>query len=222
MFRLIASAVACVALAGGCASTGTANVEAGYRPGAAGVLVISTTASGAIPGTLWYQIVRAHAVTQTVASIPVNDRAYGLDWEPGDSEVPNGGTGRVAVIELTPGEYELRRWVMGGGARGASFSSRRPFGYRFLIQAGKVTYVGNVHTDLQRTANSDIVPYRMSVHDRRERDLAVLRRKHPGVAAAPIVFAGAAGGRREETVAERTGDPVRTDIDDLQNLLPAR
>lgn len=222
MLRLIGSVVACAIVAGGCASGGTANVDAGHRPGAGGVLVVSATASGPIPGTLWYQIVRAHAVTENVASIPVNDRAFGLDWEPGDSAVPNGGTGRVAVIELSPGEYELRRWVMGGGARGGSFSSRRPFGYRFLIEPGKVTYVGNVHVDLQRTADSDTMPYRMAVHDERQRDLAIFRRKHPGLATAPIVFAGAAGSRAEDTTPRRSGDPVRTRIDDLQNLLPAR
>jgi hypothetical protein len=223
LFRLIASLVSCAILAAGCASGGTANVDAAHRPTASGVLVVSATASGPMPGTLWYQIVRAHAVTQNVASIAVNDRAQGLDWEPGDPEVPNGGTGRVAVIELAPGEYELRRWVMNGGARGGAFSSRRPFGYRFVIEPGKVTYVGNVHVDLQRTANVDTVPYRMSVNDQRERDLAIVRRKHPAVAGSPIVFAGAAQGRRDDIFEEeRGGDPVRTSIDDLNSLLPRK
>lgn len=217
MLRVIASVAACL-LASSCASLGTANVDPGYRPGAAGVLVASVSASGFTPGKLWYQVVRARAVTETVASIPVNDPAHGLDWQSGDAEVPNGGIGRIAVIELSPGEYELRRWVMGRSTHG-SFSSRRPFGYRFVIEAGKVTYVGSVHVDLQRTADADTLPYRISLDDRRERDLAIVRRKYPGLGTTPVSFADGVA-PRGQIDPEPAQSPVRTPIDDLHNLLP--
>jgi hypothetical protein len=219
LLRLIVSAIAGCLLASGCASVGTANVEPAYRPSTSGLLVVSVTASGYNPGTLWYQIVRSGAVAHTVASIPVNDRAYGLDWEAGDPAVPNSGAGRVAVIELGPGEYEMRRWVINVANR-AAFISTKPFGFRFEIEAGKATYLGNVHVDIQRTADPDTLPFAVALEDRRDRDLAILHRKYPGVRKDQLIFGGP--GRLRETAAERPVGLGPTRLDDLQNLLPGK
>jgi hypothetical protein len=178
------------------------------------------TASGYNPGTLWVQVVRASAATDTVASIPVNDPAYGLDWQVGDPAVTNAGEGRVAVVELAPGDYELRRWVINVGNR-AAYSSRRPLGYRFNIVAGKATYLGNVHVDIQRSA-AESLPFATTLEDRRERDLPIVQRKYSGVRAEHMVFAGESAERERAspTAARREAGPTR--IDDLQGLLPGK
>jgi hypothetical protein len=204
---------------GGCGSLGTANVDPGYRPGANGLLVASVTASGYTPGTLWYQVVLAGAPAQTVASIPVNDESYGLDWRNGDAAVPNGGSGRVAVVELPPGDYEMRRWVINVSNQ-AAFGSTRPFGYRFTIAPGKATYLGNVHVDIQRSASSRTLPFSVSLEDSRERDLPIFHRKYSGVRSGEVSFAQQ--GEPREPQVQRPIERTPTRMDDLQGLLPAR
>ncbi len=207
-------------LIGGCASVGTSNVDPAYRPGANGLLVASVTTSGYNPGTLWVQVVRASAATETVASIPVNDPAYGLDWRVGDPAVTNGGEGRIAVVELAPGEYELRRWVINVDNR-AAYSSRRALGYRFNIVAGKASYVGNLHVDIQRSA-AESLPFATTLEDKRERDLPIVQGRYSGVRAEHMVFAGeSAQEERPAPTAARRG-PAATRIDDLQGLLPGK
>jgi hypothetical protein len=204
-------------LIAGCAAIGTPNVDRDYRPGANGLLVVSLTASGYNPGTLWFQVVRAGSTTQAVASIPVNDEAYGLDWLPGDLATENGGSGRVAVVELAPGEYELRRWVINVSNQ-AAFSSTRAFGYRFTIVPGKATYLGSVHVDIQRGASPARLPFEISLQDRRERDLPIVHRKYSAVRPDQVLFPEAA----REPVAERPVERAPTRLDDLQGLLPGR
>ena len=199
---------------------GTSNVDPAYRPGANGLLVASLTASGYNPGTLWVQVVRASASTETVASIPVNDPAYGLDWQAGDPAVTNGGAGRVAVVELAPGEYELRRWVINIG-NSAAYSSRRPLAYRFNIVAGKATYVGNLHVDVQRSA-AESLPLATTLEDRRERDLPIVRRKYSGVRAEHMLFAGESAERERASPTATRRERAPTRIDDLQGLLPGK
>lgn len=206
-----------LAMLAGCASLGTANVDPSYRPGANGLLVASVTASGYNPGTLWYQVVRTNAVTRTVASIPVNDEAYGMDWRAGDPSVPQAGAGRLAVLELAPGEYELRRWVINVGNQ-AAYSSTRPMGYRFAVEPGKATYLGNVHVDIQRSASAGSGPYAATLEDQRARDLPILYRKFPGVSAQQVLFAKQ--GAAPEPLGRRPAGPGSTRMDDLQGLLP--
>jgi hypothetical protein len=211
LLRFLASIVG-VAAIGACASIGTANVDSGWRPGANGLLVASVTSSGYNPGTLWFQVVRSHAPTEVVASIPVNDSAYGADWLAGDPAVLKGGSGRLAVIELAPGDYEMRRWVINVSNR-AAYTSTRSFGYRFTISPGKATYLGNVHVDIQRGPTSAL-PFAVSLEDRRERDLPIFHRKYSAVRAEDVRFPGEPVARDRE----RPSGPTR--LDDLQGLLP--
>jgi hypothetical protein len=204
----------------GCGSIGTANVDPSYQPGANGLLVASLTRSGYDPGTLWIQVVSAGEVAQTVASIPVNDPSYGLDW--GASDPGGVGTvGRVAVVELNPGEYELRRWVVNTPNRQA-FTSVRPLGYRFTIEAGKATYVGNLHLDLQRSASEHRIPFAARLEDQRDRDLAILHRKYRGIRPGQVVFAVKGARNAPLAGSPRTAEPAPTRLDDLQQLLPSR
>lgn len=217
MVRSALVTVTATILLAACGSIGTANVAPGYTPGPNGLLLVSLSASGYLPGTLWMQVVPASDVARVAASIPVNDAAYGIDWPAGDPAVANGGLGRLAAIELSPGEYELRRWVINVG-NSEAYTSRRPLGYRFRIEAGKATYLGGVHLDIQRSAARSL-PAQVRLEDRRERDLALLRQRYPGVRDAQLVFAADAG-RREAPETRRSSLPAR--MDDLKGLLPSQ
>ena len=210
-----------VALLAGCAGSGVANIEGSHRPAEGnGVLVVSVTASGYLPGSLWYQVVRSSNISAKPVSIPVNDDSFGVDWRSGSSEVKNGGTGRLAVIELPQGDYELRRWVINSGNR-AAYISRKPFGYRFTIQPGKTTYIGNVHVDIQHSASSSL-PYAISLEDKRERDLLLLRRKYSGIRQDSVTVAIADEAAAEQRTQDRPGARSTRRIDDLKDLLPGK
>jgi hypothetical protein len=200
-----------------CAPLGTTNVDPGYRPGAKGVLVTSVTASGYNPGTLLYQVVRSDAPTQTVATIPLNDEAQGLDWKLGDPQVRHSGYGRLAVMELPPGDYEFRRTFIHVSAE-ESYASKGAVGYRFTILPGKATYLGNVHVDIERVSVSRMQPA-YTLTDRRSRDLPILHRKYAALTPELVIFPDEL--EREAVLQRRQGDGP-TKLEDLQRLLPRK
>ena len=205
------------ALLAGCVTTGTRNVDAGYRPTDKGLLVASVTASGYNPGTLSYQLVRAVSPNETVATIPVNDEAFGLDWRLGDPAVQNGGQGRLAVIELAPGDYELRHAFVQVSAQ-ETYTSARRFGYRFTIAPGKATYLGNVHVDMERSPAGRLLSSTTLV-DRRRRDLALLHDKYSGVKPEQVTFPDDV---EHAAVLKRSADSAPAKLEDLDRLLPRK
>jgi hypothetical protein len=187
LVRNAALALAGAFLMSGCAATGTANVDPGYRPERNGVLVASVTASGYLPGALLLHVVRRDAPSFHVASIPVNDSAFGIDWPDGDPAVRNGSRGRLAVIELPPGEYQLRGLAINRPSA-PPYEAKNAPGYDFSIAAGKATYLGGVHVDVQPSAALRKLPLATSLEDRRERDLPLLHRRYPGVLPAAVIL----------------------------------
>src|SRR5690349_18327039 len=70
--------------------------------------------------------------------------------------------GRIAVVEIEPGTYEFFRWE----GRSGNFllnSGVKPLAIRFTVEAGKVTYLGDVHMFWENPA------YRVGVYDMRDR-----------------------------------------------------
>lgn len=217
MVRNVILAVAAAVLAAGCMS-GARNADPGYRPGSNGLLVASLTASGhSPPGRLSYLVVRAEQPAQTVAAIPLNDEALALDWQLGDYAVHNNGYGRLAVVELPPGHYELRRGFIYVSAQEA-YASARVLGYRFEILPGKATYLGNVHVDIEISAARRIHAD-TSLRDRRSRDLPLLHRKYAGVRPEHLVFPGEVD---REKLLQRTADEAPLKLEDLERLLPQK
>jgi hypothetical protein len=208
-------AVAAALLAAGCAAVVTSNVPPSYRPGDNGLLVVSLSASGYSPGTLWLQVAPAAALQQTAALIPVNDPAHGLDWIRSDA-VPPGAVGRLAVLELAPGAYQLRDWIIRIGSR-QTLTSVRPLGYRFAIEPGKATYLGSLHVDLKSTVTVSAVAFEVQLEDRRGRDLPLLHARYPGVRAEQVVVALPASEPMARVPEEAQG---LTRIEDLRDLLP--
>jgi hypothetical protein len=200
-----------------CAPLGTGNVDPAYRLGANGVLVASVTASGYNPGTLLYQVVRTNAPTHTVVTIPVNDEAQGLDWQLGDPLVRYSGYGRLAVVELPPGEYEFRRAFIHVSAE-ESYASNRAVGYRFTILPGRATYLGNVHVDIERVSASRMLPA-YTLTDQRSRDLPVLYRKYAAFKPDSVIFPDEL---ERDAALKRRQDDGPTKLEDLHRLLPRK
>ena len=217
MLRLITIALVCGALLGGCAGTAAPKVDPAYRLTSKGLLVASVTVSGYNPGTFSHQVVRAASPTETVVTIPINDEANALDWRLGDPAVRDGGYGRLAVVELDPGDYELRRGIIRVSAQEAYVSSHA-FGYRFTIVPGKATYLGNVHVHIELSADRQIRSSEVLL-DRRSRDLPILYRGYSGVQQAQVIFPEDI---RREALLRRSADESPTKLEDLQGLLPRK
>ena len=79
-------------------------------------------------------------------------------------------TGRVLVLHLPPGEYELRDWSlsMADKAGNARLSAPAGSAYRFTVAGGEQRYVGNVHLSVKPDSR-----FSQSVLDARERDLSM-------------------------------------------------
>lgn len=191
---------------------GTPNADRGVdlSKKTGGLAVVSVSVSGYLPGTHWYQIVDLKNAQQPPVSIATNAESFGLDWNPGQAG-ERSFIGRLAVVELAPGEYEIRRWVMRVG-NAAMYASRRPLGYRFSIAAGDVVYLGNVHTDIQQSASASTLPYASSITDRQARDLPLLQQKYPAIKSGTVKVS-------ISTAGESRDSGPRT-MDGLRDLLP--
>lgn len=209
--------ICALALLLGACAIATTNVDPNYRPRDKGVLVASLTASGYNPGTLLYQVVRSNAPTQLVATIPVNDEAQELDWKLGDPQVRFGGYGRLAVVELPPGDYEFRRGFIQVSAQ-ETYSSKAAVGYRFTIVPGKATYLGNVHVDIERISAERLAPA-YTLADLRSRDLPILYRKYASFKPDVMLFPDEV--EREAALKGRQ-DAGPTKLEDLERLLPRK
>ena len=207
MLRIIALTI----LLAGCQTVGVPNADTNIdlSQRASGLAVISITVSGFQTGTFWYQIANLGNVQAPPVSLASNADSFGLDWNPGQAA---GRTfkGRLAVVELPPGNFEIRRWVMLNGNAG-TYTSRQPMQYRFTVGRGEVVYVGNVHTDIQQSASTTTLPYSTKISDEQARDLPLLFQKYPGIKRAMIRVAVPQG-----TESRGTGGT----IDGLRDLLP--
>ena len=96
---------------------------------------------------------------------PMRDADLGLD-------------GSLFAVELAPGRYAMRHWNVRTGYtdRGSSV----PFEVPFVIEGGKASYLGNVHWPKN---------WRITLSDRAERDLPLLKRRYATLAQAPLAFA---------------------------------
>ena len=198
----------------GCAAT--PDLPAGYTPNEArqeGVAIVSLTLGGkplnrmesfiyrlrAVPPrdtahaavTHYYDSPRQHARSIWASD---QDRPFtraivvkGLDnSEPLDIRASGEPAGRVAILRLTPGEYEIHTWRLREPVTGgtAEYAPPRDFSYRFNIKAGEAVYLGRL--DLRFDGHNI---QRLALEDRRAEDIALVGRKHPALSADKIVSA---------------------------------
>src|SRR5689334_4335694 len=93
-----------------------------------------------------------------------------VTWPPpsGVAVPANRLAGRIAVVELNPGTYDLCRWE--GRTIGYLLNSGvKPLRVRFTIEPNKVTYIGDVHMFWENPT------YRVGVYDMRDRDLPLIK-----------------------------------------------
>lgn len=88
----------------------------------------------------------------------------------GAIHVANQTTGRVLVLHLPPGEYELRDWSLSMRDEEGKVDLSAPNGgsYRFSVVGGEQRYLGNLHLSIKPRDH-----YSQSLSDARARDLAL-------------------------------------------------
>ena len=145
-----------------------------------GVIAVSVTASGTIPRGLAFQF-RPAGDTSRSRGVLVFSTKDVVDWPiPDSGRTPvDQPPGRLAILEIAPGEYEFFRWSGFSGAM--RVESGTPFSKRFEVRAGEVVYLGNLHLI---TRDKKWV---VSSSDRHDRDFPLLAKKLPNVPQERIV-----------------------------------
>ena len=89
--------------------------------------------------------------------------------------------GRLAIIELAPGEYEFQRWVANAGGFGGvrSINPQKPISIKFSVEKGKLFYLGNIHllsNNVGKASVDGAISYhRVIVRDKSESDLTEIK-----------------------------------------------
>jgi hypothetical protein len=197
--HLLATAAGLVGLILFC-GCGTTNVGSGYAltPNSdSGLAIASLTLSG-LSADYTLTLYLRGVDSDFDQSLPVLDASTPQDWVCPYFRVPTPGDpcGRLAVIELSPGEYEFYSWRAASTSRsGATTTTIRPpdFSRRFTVLAGKAVYLGNIHLSPRGPGpikkspaidNEDLI----WILDTRERDLALLFDKFPNLSTDDLVM----------------------------------
>lgn len=92
-------------------------------------------------------------------------------------------TGRLASVRLPAGEYEFYAWKLRepNPYGGTEYSPTQAFSYRFAVKPGQASYIGQLHLHLSARDTQKV-----TVEDRHERDIAILRKKHPSPHASQV------------------------------------
>lgn len=107
---------------------------------------------------------------------PFNDAAFS------SNETPKQRGGGYAV-EVAEGTYRLKAWRVAQGV--IRSNSRHPIDIEFTVEAGKASYLGNLHFDEHW---QDV-----KLRDKALRDLPLLREKYAVLKTAPIAYTVAPG-----------------------------
>jgi hypothetical protein len=162
VFRLIGIAV----LLAGCAHL---NLEPEYtlanKPGK-GVLVMSMTYT---PDSPTFTLVYRPVGTTDRDALVSNTIPHPEDWK--------NPAGRLVVIELPAGQYEIFQWA------GNALESRRPFSVPFTVSTGKATYIGNVHVEVRRERGT----FQVTVTDNSDRDLPLFHGRYKNMKSTDVV-----------------------------------
>jgi hypothetical protein len=156
----------------------------------AGYAVLSVTRTGWRDFDLRLRLHPDGSLAEHVIVLFENSSAR--DWT-GDAtrEVtrPEAPEGRLVVLRLDPGTYRIDRWD--GTSKRNGFSGdgydvySSTLDITFQVQAGQVTYLGNLNLALPDHLNyqANVMPstYRIETRLYRERDLALLAGKYPGI-----------------------------------------
>jgi hypothetical protein len=171
---------AVVSLLASCAT----NVSSSYKPDAAtgkGLIVGSITTN--TYGGEYYVNVYSYALSK-----PLKLSAGSANWHPfakvNDSEL--NARGDTFAVEAPAGDYFLGGWVVRQGPK--RYWGNKELGFPFKVEAGKVTYIGNIHFVDKEYVN---------LQEREKRDLPVIEARYPAAKSAPLAFKIAEGTKLE-------------------------
>lgn len=89
---------------------------------------------------------------------------------------------RLFVVDLPAGDYDITGWNIDNGLK-TYITPRQWVPARFTIQAGKATYIGNIHMGIavgQNVFTIHIIAGGWAfLHDERARDIPVLKQRYP-------------------------------------------
>lgn len=85
-------------------------------------------------------------------------------------------TGRLASLRLPAGDYEFHSWTVRepNPYGGMEYGPNQAFSYRFHVKPGEAVYLGRLHLRLGERNT-----HKLTVEDRRERDLTIFKEKYP-------------------------------------------
>ncbi|HEX7927594.1 MAG TPA: hypothetical protein VF678_08385 [bacterium] len=126
-----------------------------------------------------------------------------VEWPPPyNQSVPaNRLAGRVAVVELNAGTYELYRWEAKTGQLLLT-SGATPPKVRFTIEPNKVKYIGDLHLFWENPA------YRVGMYDMKDRDLPIIKKKVPLISEDQIVVELSEVEKTSSAGGEKPGTPA--------------
>jgi hypothetical protein len=122
--------------------------------------------------------------------------------------------GKLQVTELIPGEYEINRWSVEGGA--THLNQTRPFSIKFKIEPGKATYIGSFMFTATRSLVNVVTGVKVDFADAFDEDVKVLRRLYPNLAMTDV-YRGVEPGLKKEDI----GGASSMYVDMAAILLPA-
>jgi len=170
-------------------STGCATRYPNIKPGTSsidftknGAVVgsVQETTTGRLSGGIYfyYQNIGSGAG----GTLATRNPFVGQDNDFGDTKKTRGG---VFAIALPPGSYEFNDWLINNGT-GADISPRNPKKASFLVEAGEVTYIGNLNMLLRTGKNllglEIISGGRPVITNQADRDISIIKTKYPFLA----------------------------------------
>jgi hypothetical protein len=153
--------ILCTILCTGCAQL---DVRSGYHLAPTsrnGIAAVGLTASDNIPEFVWH--LRRVGTSESI------DVVFHTIYNPLMWTNPRG---RLAMFELEQGDYEIFDWSEG------RLSPTEFFRIPFSVQAGRVTYLGRLHLNL----NARMTRFEIKSQNQYSDDYAILRKKIPNLA----------------------------------------
>jgi hypothetical protein len=144
------------------------------------LVIISGTvpSSTAVAAPLWFEYTYNKASASWMSDKIFQVNPTGL-FKKVSSDFPE-IFGQVFVLKLAAGEYEIRDWRYGTAVGTRRLINRGAL--KFKIEPGRAVYIGSLEPEIstgKSLAGQTIAAAQVTVQDRRERDLAVFRKKCP-------------------------------------------
>ncbi len=160
-----------VLLINGCATT-INNIEPDYALNhKQGVALFSLTVSGECGYALFVDI--RDADKNHLGTVGLQSMFEQRDWQRKHQHCDAGGddfVGQLKAIPFADGTYEI--YKLTGMNRYRAFSTEDNLALQFKVSNGRVTYLGNVHFHITKTA------YELNILDQRDRDFELFEAKY--------------------------------------------